>query len=196
MREKTHEPAFRVPGRYYALVAAGLGLVLLGSVTWILLLDSRAAEATQPTDFSSIPARVSFPAPELTLRDLNGVQHSLSDYRGSVILLNLWATWCPPCRAEMPVLEAYYSQHRASGLTVVGIEDGDPAAQVSSFVAQLGLSFPILLDPTYQATEHAFKTTSLPSSFVIDRLGEVRLMWVGAISEANLEKYVTPLVRE
>ncbi len=180
----------------YALVAAGLGLVLLGTAIWILVLDSQAAVANEATDFSSVPASVNFSAPELSLHDLGGAGHSLADYRGSVVLVNLWATWCPPCQAEMPNLEAYYRKHRDAGLTVIGIEDGDPTSQVVAFVAQHGLSFPIWLDPTYQATDHAFKTSNLPTSYVIDRLGQVRLVWVAAISEENLEKYVTPLVQE
>ncbi len=96
----------------------------------------------------------------------------------------------------MPNLEAYYQEHRDAGLTVIGIEDGDPKNQVAAFVAQHRITFPVWLDPTYEATDHAFKTKNLPTSYVIDRREHVRLMWVGAISEENLEKYVTPLIQE
>ncbi len=196
MQQPSPRQGLGIPTRFYALVAAGLGLVLVGTAIWILVLDSRAAAATEATDFSSVPAAVSFSAPVLALHDLGGASHSLTDYRGGVVLVNLWATWCPPCQAEMPNLEAYYRKHRDAGLTVIGIEDGDPPNQVAAFVAQHGLTFPIWLDPTYQATDYAFKTSNLPTSYVIDRVGQVRLMWVGAISVENLEKYVTPLVQE
>lgn len=196
MSEKSTHAAMRIPTRFYGLVAAGLGLVLLGTAIWILAVDSQTADATQATDFSSIPAAVDFNAPILTLRDLSGQAHSLADYRGSVVLVNLWATWCPPCQAEMPNLESFYNEYRDAGLVVVGIEDGDPRAQVTSFVAAHGITFPVWLDPTYDATDRAFKTSNLPTSYVIDRSGQVRLMWVGAISAANLEHYVTPLIRE
>lgn len=196
MSSATRGTTFRVPARFYGLVAAALGLVLLGTVIWVLLRDYRAAETTQATDFSAIPASVNVKAPQLSLGDLQGHQHALADYRGSVVVVNLWATWCPPCQAEMPNLETFYKNHRADGLVVVGINDGDPSAQVSSFVARYGLTFPVWLDPTYQATDHAFKTGNLPTSFVLDRTGQIRLMWVGAISEENLEKHVTPLVEE
>jgi peroxiredoxin len=96
----------------------------------------------------------------------------------------------------MPNLQKFYLRHQSQGLVVIAIEDGDPAADVISFVDDLGLTFPVWLDPTYQATDHAFRTVNLPSSYVIDRAGQVRLMWVGAISEANLEKYLPAIIKE
>lgn len=187
---------FRVSARFYGIVAAGLGLVLLGRITAAIFSESKSSGATQATDFSSIPVSVGFPAPSLTLQDLNGQQHALAGYEGRTVLVNLWATWCPPCQAEMPVLEDYFRLHESAGFTVIAVEDGDPKSQVVSFVDKYGLTFPVWLDPTYQATDHAFKTANLPTSFVVDRSGLVRLMWVGAISEENLEKYVTPLIQE
>ena len=96
----------------------------------------------------------------------------------------------------MPNLEAFYLKHNGEGFEVVAIEDGDPASQVAAFVSEHGITFPVWLDRSYQATDHAFKTSNLPSSYVIDRGGLVRLMWIGAINPANLEKYVTPLIQE
>lgn len=196
MSESTRPPAFHIPARFYGIVAVFLGVTVLGTAMTVMLADSGASSDTQATDFSSIPATVNYAAPQLTLLDLNGQAHALADYRGSTVLVNLWATWCPPCKAEMPVLEAYYQQHRSDGFLVIAIEDGDPTSQVVSFVQNYGLTFPVWLDPTYQATDHAFKTADLPTSFVIDRTGQVRLRWVGAINQANLEKYVTPLIQE
>jgi thiol-disulfide isomerase/thioredoxin len=113
-----------------------------------------------------------------------------------VVLVNLWATWCPPCKAEMPTLEAYYQAHQTDGFVTFAVDDGDPVDAVAAFVDQYNLSFTVLLDPTYEATDRAFKTRNLPSSFVIDRDGNVRLRWVGEIDRATLEKYVTPLITE
>lgn len=179
-----------------SLTIAALGLVALAGATWGLVLDTASRNATGATDFSSIPAAVQFDAPELTLNDLNGVPHSLADYRGRIVLVNLWATWCPPCGAEMPNLQRFYEQHRQEGFVVVAVEDGDPNPQVAAFIDRLQLTFPVWVDPSYEATSRAFKTSSLPSSFVIDRAGTVRMMWLGAISAANLEKYLTPLIKE
>jgi cytochrome c biogenesis protein CcmG, thiol:disulfide interchange protein DsbE len=187
----------RVQRRTLGLLLAGLGLVLLGLVAQYLISSWKAEQAVlQPTDFSAVPAAVRYSAPALALSDLTGTQHSLAELRGSVILVNLWATWCPPCQAEMPLLQSYYEKHRDQGFTVVAIEDGEPAADVKAFVGQYGLTFPVWLDPAHKATDIAFKAMNLPSSYVISRDGQVRLAWYGAISEANLEKYLTPLIEE
>ncbi len=187
----------RISPRVLGMTISGIGLILMGVVIWqMLALRQGLSDTTSPTDFSAMPAQVRFEAPSLTLADMQNNMHSLSDYRGQVVLVNLWATWCPPCKAEMPILQGYYSLHQRDGLVVIAIEDGDPASDVSSFVNALHLTFPVWLDPTYQATDHAFKTPNLPSSYVIDRDGMVRLMWLGAINAKNLEKFVTPLLKE
>jgi len=175
----------------------GLGLIVIGFAVYTLLLTAKSSlDAESPTDFSAVPARIQAEAPALTLDNIQGVQQSLSEYYGQVVLVNLWATWCPPCQAEMPELQNFYEHHRAEGFIVVAVEDGDPPSEVVAFVKKYSLSFSVWLDPTYQATDHAFKTTNLPSSYVIDRDGVMRLEWMGAISQQNLEKYVTPLIKE
>ncbi|HEX9333586.1 MAG TPA: TlpA disulfide reductase family protein, partial [Anaerolineales bacterium] len=75
------------------------------------------------TDFSTVPVKVSFPAPKLTLTDTQGISHSLADYRGQIVLVNLWATWCPPCKEEMPTLEAFYNKHKEEGLEIIAVND-------------------------------------------------------------------------
>jgi len=183
--------------RTVGLMVIGIGLILTGfALSTLILTTQNNINAESPTDFSAIPAKVKIEAPALTLNDIQEVHHSLSDYRGQVVLVNLWATWCPPCQAEMPVLEDFYKNHQGEGFTVVAVEDGDPPTAVKSFVQKYNLDFPIWLDPTYQSTDQAFKTTNLPSSYVIDREDMIRLEWIGAISGQNLEKYVTPLIKE
>lgn len=185
--------------RVIALGISGIGLILLGVALafYIPFLQNNVNQSSvTPVDISAVPAKVQFDAPSLSLADLRGVKHSLSDYRGQVVLVNLWATWCPPCKAEMPAIQDFYSKYQSEGLNVIAINDGDPSADVAAFVDQFGLTFTVLLDPTYQATDHAFKTPNLPSSYIIDRGGKVRLEWVGAISEQNLEVYVTPIIKE
>jgi peroxiredoxin len=175
----------------------GAGLVLLGLAALLAWPRQKAsADVVLSSSPSTAPVAVHYAAPVLTLSDLAGKEHSLVDYNGQVVLVNLWATWCPPCKAEMPTLEAYYRAHQADGFATLAINDGDPSDAVASFVQEFGLSFTVLLDPTYQATDHAFKTRNLPSSFVIDREGNIRLRWVGEIDRESLEKYVTPLLLE
>ncbi len=172
----------------------GAGLLVLGVVAWALLPGWSRVASSQAQN-SVIPVEVNFPAPELHLSDLRGNPVSLADYRGQVVLVNNWATWCPPCKAEMPALQAYYEKHHHQNFTIVAIEAGEPPAEVVAFVQQYGLTFPIWLDPDQKATA-AFRNPGLPSSYVIDPEGTVRLAWTGAISREMLEKYVTPLLEE
>ncbi|HEY5983305.1 MAG TPA: TlpA disulfide reductase family protein [Anaerolineales bacterium] len=188
-RQKT---AHRFPG----LAMAGLGLTLLGVAAWFLLSDLRAGSPLLAPEFTAVPAQVRFPAPPLRLHDLKGEEHELADYRGQVVLVNLWATWCPPCAAEMPNLQRFYERHQVDGFSVVAINDGEPAGDVVAFVESRQLSFQVWLDPEYEATDRAFKTRNLPSSYLVDREGMVRLMWVGAISGPNLERYISPFIKE
>jgi len=191
--EKVSQPAYRA----MVLSLLGIGLVITGFAAYTLILSAQNnINAESTIDFSAIPAKVQIEAPALTLTDIHGISHSLSDYRGQVVLVDLWATWCPPCQAEMPELQAFYTNHQNEGFTLIGIEDGDPTADVISFVQKYGLNFSIWLDPNYLAAHCAFKTTNLPGSYVIDRNGVIRLEWMGAISEQNLEKYIEPLVQE
>lgn len=178
------------------LIIVGVGLVLLGVAAYALLPRAQAALEAQTDGLSATPVQVEYDAPALRLTDIHETPVSLADYRGQVVLVNLWATWCPPCKAEMPTLQTYYDKYRSDGFAVVAINDGDPSADVLQFVKDYALTFPVWLDPKYVATEQAFKSMNLPSSYVIDRAGIVRLQWVGEISYAMLEKYVTPLITE
>lgn len=186
----------RRTSRSPALVVLGAGLILLGLAVFIAWPREPAVAGSPPVSGGTIPVSVNYDAPELTLTDLSGEEHSLEEYRGRVVLVNLWATWCPPCKAEMPTLLAYYEDHAAQGFVTVAINDGDPKPAVNEFVREYGLTFPVWLDPVYIATEKAFKTLNLPSSFVIDREGTIRLRWVGEIDRATLEAHVTPLILE
>lgn len=177
--------------RAIPLILLGLGLLLIVASVFYLLQD-----ATPQTELAVVPVRVDFSAPELTLTNTQGTPTSLADYRGQVVLVNLWATWCPPCKEEMPALESFYNKHKKDGFVIVAINDGDPEADVLQFVKDYNLTFPVWLDPKYIATEQAFKTLNLPSSFVIDRNGTVVLSWVGGINLRSLEKYITPVIEE
>ncbi|RPI91819.1 MAG: alkyl hydroperoxide reductase [Chloroflexi bacterium] len=171
-------------------------LLVLGSILILASIYFVLGEQAPQADLSTVPAKVSFPAPELTLMDLQGSSRSLADYRGQVVLVNLWATWCPPCKEEMPALQAFYDKYRESGFVIIAVNDGDPKADVLQFVEDYELTFPVWLDPTYIATEQAFRTLSLPTSFVIDRNGTIQLTWVGGINSTMLEKHIAPLIVE
>ncbi len=172
--------------------------IVLGSLLIVMALLSLASpkSGSVSADSSSVvPVQVNFTAPELSLQNISGEIQSLAMYREQVVLVNNWATWCPPCKAEMPTLAAYYEQHAAEGFTIIAIEAGDPLEAVASFARNYGLKFPVWLDPNGAALE-AFRNGNLPNSYVIDRSGMVRYTWTGEISRIMLEKYVTPLLVE
>jgi len=176
---------------YIPLVFIGIGLIIIGFVA--IKLISYGSSSTR--DYSVIPAKVSFPAPELILEDLNGNKVSLADFRQQILLINNWAIWCPPCKAEMPTLERYFMDHRDQGFALLGINAGDPLDQVTGFVNDYVITFPVLLDP-HNTAMAAFNNDNLPNSYVIDRDGNVVLAWTGPINREMLEKYVTPLLEQ
>ena len=185
-----------------AMVLIGAGLIFLGGLALVLLpksdagaVSSQAVKQEGGELPSSVPLAVDFAAPELDLTDLDGSPVSLADYAGQVVLLNNWAIWCPPCKEEMPVLQAYYDAHQGQGFTIIAIEAGQPVQDVAAFAAEYGLTFPVWPDQTNESLR-TFQNNSLPNSYVIDRQGQVRLAWAGAISADMLEKYVTPLLEE
>lgn len=177
--------------RIFAAMMIGAGLIAIGLMFFMLLGNQSAS--TQ--DFSAVPAKVDYAAPDLTLVDLSGQSVSLDDYLGSVVLVNLWATWCPPCKEEMPALQAFYEKYKDDGFVLIGIDQEETLEVVEPFVKEFGLTFPVWLDKDYLA-QTGFDTMNLPSSYVLDRTGRVRLMWIGGISKKNLEKYIPALIKE
>ena len=117
-------------------------------------------------------------APDAAYTLLDGSRGQVADLRGKVVLVNFWATWCPPCLAEMPAMERLWQQHRDGDFVMVAISvDADPA-KVAPFVAQHKLTFPIVLDPTMQVAS-AYGVRALPSSFLVDRAGHLTGLAIG-----------------
>lgn len=175
------------------LLVSGLLLLTLGILA---MASPKSANRSVNDEASSVvPFPVNYAAPQLSLQNIGGTIESLADYRGQVVLLNNWATWCPPCKAEMPTLVASHNKHTVDGFTVIAVEAGEPVDLVSQFAESYQMSFPVWLDPHGESLK-AFGNGTLPNSYVIDRSGTVRYAWTGEISKAMLEKYVTPLVAE
>ncbi len=119
-------------------------------------------------------------APPFRLMDLEGAVHSLPDYQGKVVFLNFWATWCGPCKVEMPAMEALYQDFRDSGLEMLAVSvDQQGAAVTRPFKEAMGLSFPILHDSDYQVGL-TYGARTLPMTYVIDRQGIIRQRIFGA----------------
>ncbi len=178
-----------------AMAVAGAGLILIGAALFLILGNPQSGSAAPGAsrEWSVVPAEVHYPAPELSLTGTDGEPESLADFRQDILLVNNWAVWCPPCKAEMPTLEAYYESHAAEGLMVIAIEAGDSRDTVLNFASNYGLKFHVWVDPQ-NASLAVFRNSSLPNSYVIDRTGTVRYAWTGAISRLMLEKYITPLL--
>lgn len=173
----------------------GGGLVLLGLALFLVLQKPNSASASETTVPNSVvPMAVEFPAPELALENVQSGIEALTDYQGQVLLVNNWATWCPPCKAEMPSLQKFYEAHSGEGFMIIAINAGDDRALVEQFVNEYGLTFNVWLDPTGAAL-NAFRNANLPSSYVVDRTGVVRYAWTGEISYEMLEKYITPVIQ-
>ena len=140
----------------FPVVLLSLALV---TVAWLQQWQSRS--------------RTGFAAPDFALPDLDGRTLRLSQFRGKVVFLNVWTTWCPPCRMEMPAMEALYRQLHDEDLVVLAVsQDENGAEAVRPFVAELGLTFPVLLDPEGRVSTR-YGVTGYPETFIIDRDGHV-----------------------
>jgi thiol-disulfide isomerase/thioredoxin len=140
--------------------------------------------------------RVGAPAPDFALSNLEGKTVRLSDFKGKPVIINFWATWCPPCRFEMPALEAIYQKYKDKGLVVLGVNtgervrDGGLAGRVGAYARQLGLTFPIVLDLT-DSVANLYRLRAYPTTYFVDASGKVTDMRRGAfINQADIERYL------
>ncbi len=122
--------------------------------------------------------------PDVRASRLDGGEMALSDLRGQVVLVNLWATWCAPCRFETPFLQGLYEEHRARGFEIVGISVDDAGLEdvVREFVGEFGVTYTILHDPAMRSMD-AFQALGLPATYLVDREGTIRLARIGPVSE-------------
>lgn len=176
--------------RRWAIFSAAVLLLGLGW-TWASRVPASIAGAGQ------LPSpREGFPAPDFTLMTLDGAPVSLSGQRGKVVIVNLWASWCGPCRAEMPAMQDLYERERGLEVLAVNstVQDSEEAAR--AFARELGLTFPIALD-TDGAVTRAYLVRALPATFVVDREGVIRsVIFGGPVSAAVLQTKVEPLLAE
>lgn len=133
-------------------------------------------------------------APVFELRDDRGAPVSLDAYRGRVVLMNLWASWCPPCRAEMPDLQRLASAYSGTGLAVVGVNEGESAQRARAFADSLAIRFPIWIDDR-QRYGRTYTALGLPTTVILDRRGVVARGFDGALTYAQMQAAVLPLVR-
>jgi len=167
--------------------------LILGAV-WIYL--SRVPADVASRDRLLQAPMTGFLAPDFTLAALEGGDVQLSGLRGKPVILNFWATWCSPCRAEMPELEALWQRYQDDGLLLIGVDQGENAATVERFArGVVGTTFPLLLD-TNQAVGRAYGVRALPTTVFIDAEGRIQDVRIGGpMNRAMLMDSVTKILR-
>lgn len=182
-------------------LAAGIALgAALGWLAFFVLPDALAGDSAPSV--GQIPTLPPAPAaglrglaqgaqaPPFDLQTVQGESWALDAQRGQVVLLNFWATWCAPCRTEMPLLQAAADRHAEAGLLVVGVNFDETAEQVGAFAAELELEFPQLLDPG-GVVQELYGVRGYPTTAVIDREGRMAAYHIGVLTSEQLEGYLT-----
>jgi peroxiredoxin len=148
----------------------GRGLRLLALLLLLLLLSACAGETGKP--------EVGRPAPDFAFTTLDGRNVRLSELRGKVVFVNLWATWCPPCREEIPSMVALYSRFREQGLEILAVSEDREAEPVRRFMRQYGISFPVGLDAERKVYQ-LYRATGVPETHLIDKRGVLQASQLG-----------------
>lgn len=180
------------------LIGLALGLVVFYGLPALPGVSSALAVTRAPGSGSAsggtpAPAPVvGAPAPDFTLKDLDNSDVTLSQYQGQVVLINFWATWCGPCRLEMPAIQRRYETFAAQGLVVLAIDFDEPITDVGAFARAYNLTFPVLLDPAGK-TNTLYRTIGYPTTFFVNRAGVISRQQVGAMSEDQLDDYLAEL---
>ncbi len=167
----------------------GIGLLLLG------IWRGGQSDVSTPSQRGSVSANadlsVGSQAPDFVLETLAGENLSLADVRGQVAILNFWATWCAPCRLEMPALQSRFEKYDGR-LRVLAINFDEPRPDVQAFVDELGLTFDVLLDPGAEVQE-LYRIRGYPTSYFVDADGFIRAIHIGLLTEGQLDGYLADL---
>ncbi len=171
---------------WLAMIAA---VLLLGG-GWIIINSDKAEEGAETT-LEAAPIK-GYPAPEITLETTDGQTLNLSDFKGKPVLINFWATWCPPCRAEMPDFQAVYRELGDDviifSVNAASQDNGD----VNAFMEEFGITFPVLLDKTGLAGV-TYNVRGLPTTIFVDRNGVINEVFTGGLNKAYLEAKLSEL---
>ena len=161
----------------------------LKSVAIALLACLTAAGATAET--------LSGPAPDFTLASNQGKNIRLAELRGNVVMVNFWASWCGPCRQEMPLLEELYQRYERAGFTILGVNAEPDPADAAKILKDIPVSFPVLYDTESQVSQ-LYKVEAMPSTILIDRSGQMRYLHLGYKPgyEDSYREQIKELIRE
>jgi len=148
-------------------------------VTRVEQIGETGGEAEEASDYTGKPAI------DFTLADLKGAKRTLSSHKGKIVLLDFWATWCGPCRREMPIIAKMHERYGKKGLVVYGVNCSESSAKAQGFVDKYGYKFPILLDKTGDV-QSKYSITAIPTVFIVDKSGKVSAHMIGGRSEDDL----------
>ena len=152
--------------------------------------DSGQSEVIEGVNLP-VSASIGSAAPDFELQNLKDETFSLSEMRGKIVVLNFWATWCEPCKFEMPYFEKLHKAGR-SDLEIWGVNFDEPPKQVENFIEEYDLSFTILLDPGGKVQD-LFRVRGYPTTYVVDQDGVIRFHHIGLITEEQLDSYISQL---
>jgi len=194
------------------LLGGGLllgGLVLGFALGWLIFRPdlSGATEAPNPPLFTTLAAPASVnsapapvagaPAPDFTLKTLDGSEASLSQFHGQPVLINFWASWCTPCRLEMPDLVRVYETHKAQGFVILGVNltFQDSLPDVQAFVKEFNMTFPVLLDEEGNVTHNLYRLRGLPLSVFVNHEGIITRLNLGAMMGEQIDQFVAEILK-
>jgi len=167
-----------------ACLAAGVALTL-----GIAVQPLRSEAAGQACTADAKPAKL-----DLTFKDIHGKPVALSDYKDKVVLLDFWATWCPPCRKEIPGFVELYNSYKSRGFAVLGVSMDDSKSDIKKFTKRLGINYPVLIGAGRNDLEPAFGELPLPTSFLIARDGRICAKHDGITPKEDIEKEIVSLL--
>lgn len=173
------------------VVGAGLSILIFNGLD--LVRKNEVSELAAPILGVTLPesAAVDSIAPDFELYNLDGDTVKLSNLRGKIVLINFWATWCEPCKVEMPLFEKRY-QLEGSDLVILAVNFDEPEQEVRQFVDEFGLSFPVLLDPGAQV-QNLYRVRGYPTTFVVNEEGIIQYHHIGLFTEDQLDQYLEQL---
>jgi cytochrome c biogenesis protein CcmG/thiol:disulfide interchange protein DsbE len=188
--ENTPDTAMRSGGLGSALKHVSVGFVGLVVVALIALLLYGVFRSGSGEDVLAVRKR---PAPEFTLSLFGGGETSLADFAGQVVVINFWASWCDPCKAEAPILEEGWQTYRDRGVTLIGVNTDDTEASARAFIDDYGLTYANGPEPGSLSVEYG--VLGLPETFFIDRDGMIAGHWKGEISREQFASFVEGLLQ-
>lgn len=185
VRKRRNALVSLIPVVFILLFLVGVFIVLA------LIPNKGTTTPTQATELRVAP-EVGSLAPDFEFNDMNtGETYKLSSLRGKPVWINFWATWCPPCRAEMPDMEKIYGEYKDKDLVILGIDDGESAQTVKEFTNSLELTWPFMLDGN-RAIGNKYLVSSLPSHFYVDRNGIIQAVHIGGFSTITGTRRIDP----